>query len=358
LVFFFQALVAGCGARARCDRAPRLRRELKDQVSKACQEQVFDTQVEVRSRPALVPSGSCRTSAGPCRSGCFVPPRAGPCGPQRGRPRGAARRLRPAARAQAAKDFRVDADLHVACEADAKKLCADVNPGEGRVQDCLRDKAVRVSGECQEELFRQEVENADDLRLSHRLFRKCNGDKNRFCPDVKYGAAAAPGAPRPPPPACRAALLRPQPAWPGRAGRCGAAPPGATFNACNACGAQPRWRAACHRPGWTRSITSLAHLATTVCNPAIGLMLSWAAQAGRANQRARRGRGGGRRCAGGARVKDCLEEHREDSGFSAECRAEFEKMMEARAADFRLDPTLREARRPLGARRVGWRVGE
>ena len=48
--------------------------------------------------------------------------------------------------------------------------------------------------------------------------------------------------------------------------------------------------------------------------------------------------------AGGARVKDCLEEHREDAGFSAECRAEFEKMMEARAADFRLDPTLREVR--------------
>ncbi|KAK9838535.1 hypothetical protein WJX81_005974 [Elliptochloris bilobata] len=152
-------------------------RELKDQVSQPCKDQVFETQVE------------------------------------------------------AAKDYRVDADLHAACEADAKKLCADVNPGEGRVQDCLRDKAVRVSGECQEELFRQEVENADDLRLSHRLFRKCNGDKNRFCPDVKYG---------------------------------------------------------------------------------------------------------------GARVKDCLEEHREDSGFSAECRAEFEKMMEARAADFRLDPTLRE----------------
>lgn len=46
--------------------------------------------------------------------------------------------------------------------------------------------------------------------------------------------------------------------------------------------------------------------------------------------------------AGGARVKDCLEEHREDPGFSAECKEEFEAMMEARAADFRLDATLRE----------------
>lgn len=41
-------------------------------------------------------------------------------------------------------------------------------------------------------------------------------------------------------------------------------------------------------------------------------------------------------------MKDCLEDHRDDPGFSAECKEEFELMMEARAADFRLDSTLRE----------------
>ena len=56
------------------------------------------------------------------------------------------------------------------------------------LQDCLRDKAVSVSWECQEELFRQEVENADDLRLSQRLFKKCMGDKKKFCSDIKFGA--------------------------------------------------------------------------------------------------------------------------------------------------------------------------
>lgn len=61
-------------------------------------------------------------------------------------------------------------------------------PGIMHAQDCLRDKAVSVSWECQEELFRQEVENADDLRLSQRLFKKCMGDKKKFCPDVKFGA--------------------------------------------------------------------------------------------------------------------------------------------------------------------------
>lgn len=62
-----------------------------------------------------------------------------------------------------------------------------MNFGEGQIQDCLRDKSVSVSWECQEELFRQEVENADDLRLSHRLFKKCMSDKKKFCADVNFG---------------------------------------------------------------------------------------------------------------------------------------------------------------------------
>ena len=37
-------------------------------------------------------------------------------------------------------------------------------------------------------------------------------------------------------------------------------------------------------------------------------------------------------------MKDCLESHREDPGFSSECKEEFEAMMEARAADFRCAP--------------------
>ena len=45
---------------------------------------------------------------------------------------------------------------------------------------------------------------------------------------------------------------------------------------------------------------------------------------------------------GNARAKECLEDNREQPGFSAGCRTEIEKMMEARAADFRLDPKLRQ----------------
>ena len=41
-------------------------------------------------------------------------------------------------------------------------------------------------------------------------------------------------------------------------------------------------------------------------------------------------------------MKDCLEEHRDEAEFSSECKEEFEKMMEARSADYRLDSNLRE----------------
>lgn len=89
----------------------------------------------------------------------------------------------------AAHDFRADAPLYAACKVDAEKLCKDVKFGGGRVQACLRDQRIGLSWGCEEELFRQEMENADDIRLSVRLFSKCLGDKRKFCPDVLPGNA-------------------------------------------------------------------------------------------------------------------------------------------------------------------------
>ena len=45
---------------------------------------------------------------------------------------------------------------------------------------------------------------------------------------------------------------------------------------------------------------------------------------------------------GNARAKECLEDSREQPGFSPQCKVEVEKMMESRASDFRLDPKLRQ----------------
>ena len=45
---------------------------------------------------------------------------------------------------------------------------------------------------------------------------------------------------------------------------------------------------------------------------------------------------------GNARVKECLEDKRNDPEFSAECKKTFEEMMARRATDFRLDAKLRD----------------
>ena len=49
-----------------------------------------------------------------------------------------------------------------------------------------------VSFECLSELFRQEVEDANDIRLSIVLLRECMGEKEDFCENVVPGACRPP----------------------------------------------------------------------------------------------------------------------------------------------------------------------
>jgi Golgi apparatus protein 1 len=86
-------------------------------------------------------------------------------------------------------DFRSDPMLYEACKDDATSLCKDTKNGGGRIQACLRDKRMQLTWACEEQLFRQEMENADDVRLSVRLFSKCMPDKMKFCKEVEPGNA-------------------------------------------------------------------------------------------------------------------------------------------------------------------------
>ena len=69
--------------------------------------------------------------------------------------------------------------LGVSEQGDVKTTCKDAKADEGQVQECLAQHRPALSWDCQEQLFRQEVENADDLRLSVRLFRACLADKKQ-----------------------------------------------------------------------------------------------------------------------------------------------------------------------------------
>lgn len=45
-------------------------------------------------------------------------------------------------------DFRNDVALAEACRPDVEKLCAKVEPGEGRVHKCLRDNRDKLTEAC------------------------------------------------------------------------------------------------------------------------------------------------------------------------------------------------------------------
>ncbi len=64
-------------------------------------------------------------------------------------------------------------------QADIGRKCKDVKPHEGRVQRCLRLHRAALDWGCREQLFRQAMENADDIRLSSTLFSVCLEDKKK-----------------------------------------------------------------------------------------------------------------------------------------------------------------------------------
>lgn len=63
----------------------------------------------------------------------------------------------------AAKDIRLDPTLHRACHDDQVAFCAQVAPGAGRVQACLRARFDELSTDCKSEEFEREVEVGDKM---------------------------------------------------------------------------------------------------------------------------------------------------------------------------------------------------
>ena len=61
--------------------------------------------------------------------------------------------------------------------------CKDAKSESGETQECLAKHRPLLSWECQEQLFRQEVENAEDLRLSIKFFHACLADKKKVIPN-------------------------------------------------------------------------------------------------------------------------------------------------------------------------------
>ena len=71
------------------------------------------------------------------------------------------------------------------CAEDVKAFCAEVKPGGGRVQMCLKENAAKLSPACNEKIA------ADERRMLERVEEflfACRPDVTRLCSEVKQGS--------------------------------------------------------------------------------------------------------------------------------------------------------------------------
>jgi hypothetical protein len=64
-----------------------------------------------------------------------------------------------------------------ACGPEIQQHCAGVEPGEGRLRDCVKDHFAAFSEKCKEALL-----------SSVAVVRACKPDVQRTCPDIQPGA--------------------------------------------------------------------------------------------------------------------------------------------------------------------------
>ena len=64
-----------------------------------------------------------------------------------------------------ANDVRADAVLQKACNTDISTFCADVEPGKGRVHECLRNHRDKLSKQCAAEELKLNIIQSSDIRL-------------------------------------------------------------------------------------------------------------------------------------------------------------------------------------------------
>jgi Cysteine rich repeat len=67
------------------------------------------------------------------------------------------------------------------CEADVQKFCAGVQPGQGRVLQCLAQHEADLSAACKQkrDSFREQME---EIRAA------CEGDAKKFCSGIRPGS--------------------------------------------------------------------------------------------------------------------------------------------------------------------------
>ena len=70
------------------------------------------------------------------------------------------------------------------CKTDIKRLCGDVKPGKGRIQECLKAHENEISPECKQWVATKGEEIKSKLE---EVQKACSGDVEKLCKGVKPG---------------------------------------------------------------------------------------------------------------------------------------------------------------------------
>ena len=85
-------------------------------------------------------------------------------------------------------DVRLHKELSQACGEDTKELCGDVEPGEGRVLACLKKRRASLKEpECRHAVLRLMMSHADNYLLDAPLAAACHDDVIAHCSAVEPG---------------------------------------------------------------------------------------------------------------------------------------------------------------------------
>ena len=66
------------------------------------------------------------------------------------------------------------------CKTDIETYCKDVQPGEGRIRQCMKDNDAKLSTECKAEMQKHHEE-------MEATKKACAADREKFCKDAQPG---------------------------------------------------------------------------------------------------------------------------------------------------------------------------
>jgi hypothetical protein len=74
-----------------------------------------------------------------------------------------------------------------ACKGDVEQYCKNVQPGQGRMMRCLHDNQAKLSASCKEQLAQIDEQRRQMHERMHGVAEACKGDAQQYCKDVHPG---------------------------------------------------------------------------------------------------------------------------------------------------------------------------